>query len=186
MFFNTCYPCRYKIEESHARPGCSLRLLLGDERMHERQPAAALLARQLDEECLCGPLRVLSRAINNLYEEAFRPLGVTAAQYTLLVALARLAPDATASRLGRALHLDRSTLSRDLARMESNGWISRAFSHDRRSPRLALTPAGQSLLAALERAWVAAQGDAADLLGDSLAEQIKRAARAILQHADEP
>jgi DNA-binding MarR family transcriptional regulator len=149
--------------------------------MRERSAPSAWVAASIDEECFCSPLRVLHRAVSGIYEDAFRPYGVTAAQFTLLVNVARLGAEASAPALARALYLDRSTLSRDLSRMESNGWLARNYGKDKRSPKLRLSPTGAALLSLLERAWAEAQADAEEILGASLASQLKHSARGLLR-----
>jgi DNA-binding MarR family transcriptional regulator len=149
--------------------------------MRERSAPSAWVASSIDEECFCSPLRVLHRAVSGIYEDAFRPYGVTAAQFTLLVNVARLGAEANAPALARALYLDRSTLSRDLSRMETNGWLARSYGKDKRSPKLRLSPTGAALLSVLERAWASAQAEAEEMLGEKLASQLKHSARGLLR-----
>ena len=66
--------------------------------------------------CLATRVRQLSRIVTRVYDDAMRPLGITASQYTLLAQLA--ARDSiTAVEIGHELDIEKSTLSRNLKRL---------------------------------------------------------------------
>src|SRR5882757_7261259 len=73
-------------------------------------------------ECIAVRLRMLNRVITNIYDTALRPLGLKVSQMNILVAAAKMG---TARPLAvcEYLHLDVSTLSRNVERMKARGWL---------------------------------------------------------------
>ncbi len=98
--------------------------------------------------CLCASLRRSARALTQLYEEALRPLGLRASQFTILQVLS-LAGERTQGELGRMLAMDSTTLTRTLGIMNRHRWIARRHGTDRREWRIRLSTTGK---AQLERA----------------------------------
>ena len=72
--------------------------------------------------CLATRVRQLSRIITRVYDDAMRPLGITASQYTLLAQLASR-DGITAVEIGHELDIEKSTLSRNLKRLLALGHI---------------------------------------------------------------
>jgi DNA-binding MarR family transcriptional regulator len=109
--------------------------------------------------------RLIARIITSIYDEKLRALGITSAQFALLVAIHQIEP-ATRADIGRFQHQDRSTLTRNLRVVLSEGWVEeRRYGADGRSRPIGLTTAGKGLLRKAEQAWSAAQVQATDLLG---------------------
>ena len=57
-----------------------------------------------------------------IYDHELRPFGLKATQLNLLVAVAKVGPVRRID-IGKRLHLDPSTLTRNLKIMLTNGWI---------------------------------------------------------------
>ncbi len=72
--------------------------------------------------CVCFNIRKSARAITQLYEDALRPTGLRATQFTLLVAT-RVMGTATISGLAKGLVMDRTTLTRNMKPLEKHGFI---------------------------------------------------------------
>ena len=91
----------------------------------DRKPvdaAISTIAEMTSEMCLATRVRQLSRIVTRVYDDALRPLGITASQYTLLAQLA--SRDAiTAVEIGHGLDIEKSTLSRNLKRLLALGHI---------------------------------------------------------------
>jgi DNA-binding MarR family transcriptional regulator len=68
--------------------------------------------------------------------------------------------------IGKELHMEKSTVSRNLERMRKNGWIEVAIGDSGTARVVTVTPAGRRLLADLYPEWEKAQASAARLLGD--------------------
>jgi DNA-binding MarR family transcriptional regulator len=115
-------------------------------------------------ECLAVRVRRLGRVITRVYDAALAPHGVTIAQLNLLTAIVA-ADGARPTDLVRILDLEKSTLSRDLQRMEHLGWIRFAPRQSGRGRSISLTPAGTRLLLQIRPAWEKAQETARSQLG---------------------
>jgi DNA-binding MarR family transcriptional regulator len=106
--------------------------------------------------CMCASFRRTSRALTQLYEQALRPHGLRASQFTILQALA-LAGDVTQGQLGEMLAMDSTSLTRTLAIMGRRGWITVRPGKDRRERRLQLASGGQTKLRNAQPLWEKAQ-----------------------------
>src|SRR5271170_2168100 len=115
--------------------------------------------------CMCASLRRASRLLTQLYEEALRPLGLRASQFTVLQALS-LAGEVSQGRLGEMLAMDSTSLTRTLAIMVRQGWIAERRGEDRRERRLSLSDAGEAQLNRALPAWEKVQGRLRDRLGE--------------------
>src|SRR6516165_4127900 len=95
--------------------------------------------------CIATRLRLATRVITKVYDDALRPFGLTVSQMALLA----VAADRGAIRqaeVGAQLQLDNSTLSRNLERMRANGWLEAVSGDDARVHSYRLTEAGRALL----------------------------------------
>jgi DNA-binding MarR family transcriptional regulator len=115
--------------------------------------------------CLCGGLRRSSRALTQLYEDALRPLGLRATQFTILQTLS-LAGEVSQGQLGEMLAMDSTSLTRTLSIMRRQGWIAERRGKDKRERRLRLAPAGEALLAGSLPVWEKIQSSLRHQLGD--------------------
>src|SRR3974390_2908397 len=73
--------------------------------------------------CISSRVRQLSRIITRVYDDALRPLGITASQFTLLTQLAQQ-DGITAVEIGHSLDIEKSTLSRNLKRLLALGHLT--------------------------------------------------------------
>ena len=101
---------------------------------------------------MCGNFRRTSRALTELYEEAIRPLGLRATQLTILQALSR-AGEVSQGQLGEMLAMDSTSLTRTLAIMRRQGWITERRGEDRRERWLRLSSAGEAQLSRALPVW---------------------------------
>ena len=108
--------------------------------------------------------RRLSRAVTHIFDDRLRPFGITAVQFSLLEAIDRLAP-ATRADIARNQRLDKSTLTRDLKSIFSEGWVEEVQEHaDGRSKPIAVSESGKRLLADARPVWCAAEKEIKELL----------------------
>ena len=114
------------------------------------------IAETTSATCLATRVRQLSRIVTRLYDDAMRPLGITASQYTLLAQLASR-DGITAVEIGHSLDIEKSTLSRNLKRLLVLGHIIMDPPAGRRGRGLHLTPKGQAILRDAYPIWQAAQ-----------------------------
>jgi DNA-binding MarR family transcriptional regulator len=121
--------------------------------------------------CLCANLRRASRLVTQLYEDALRPVGLRATQFTVLQALS-LAGQVTQGVLGQILGMDSTTLTRTLNIMKRQGWIEQRRGQDRREWRLSLTDAGQALMKRALPHWRSVQRRIHSQFGNQLWENL--------------
>jgi DNA-binding MarR family transcriptional regulator len=121
---------------------------------------------EMANACLLMRTRLLSRLISSIYDQQLRNSKISSSQFALLVAIYQVQP-ATRAEVGRHLHLDRSTLTRHLKTVLSEGWAEETpYGADGRSRPIVLTETGADLLRNAEPAWRAAQAEARNLLGE--------------------
>ena len=108
---------------------------------------------EVRDACLCLHLRRAARASTRRFDAAFRPLGLTSGQFSLMMSLNRPEPP-TIGMVASLLAMDRTTLTADLKPLERRGLVTVTIdAADRRSRRLELTDAGRRLLAAALPLW---------------------------------
>jgi DNA-binding MarR family transcriptional regulator len=115
--------------------------------------------------CVAARLRLVNRVITSLYDNAFRPLGVKASQFNILVVAGKLGL-ARPAEVCAILRLDTSTLSRNVERMRTQGWLEVVPSEDARKQSFRLTTQGKRLLEQAAPAWMKAQQETEQLLGE--------------------
>lgn len=125
----------------------------------------AEIATNTSGTCLASRVRQLSRIITRVYDDAMRPLGITASQYTLLAQLASR-DGITAVEIGTELDIEKSTLSRNLKRLLALGHIVMDPPAGRRGRGLHLTSQGQKILRDAYPIWQDAQDRATSVMGN--------------------
>jgi DNA-binding MarR family transcriptional regulator len=129
-------------------------------------------------ECVAVRLRMLNRVITNIYDDALRSLDLKVSQMNILVAAAKMGT-ARPIEVCEHLHLDVSTLSRNVERMRARGWLEVVSDKDGRSQPFRLTPQGRKLLKMAVPAWSEAQQQVKKVLGDGFVEQLNRARKRV-------
>jgi DNA-binding MarR family transcriptional regulator len=135
-----------------------------NESMKAKYPDSELVDRMACE-CIAVRVRLINRVISALYDEALRPLGLRVSQGNILVAVARKG-DAKPAEICRILRIDKSTLSRDVELMKSEGWLESEPAQGGRNQTLRITSKGLDLVRAARPAWDKAQARAAELIGE--------------------
>ena len=130
------------------------------------------------ETCLAVQLRMLNRVVTNVYDEALRPLGLKASQMNILVAAQKMRIARPADICAR-LHLDVSTLSRNVERMKDKGWLEVVPDADGRAQPFRVTDSGRKLLEQAIPLWKQAQDRAKRLLGDRAVDQLANSVKRI-------
>jgi DNA-binding MarR family transcriptional regulator len=121
---------------------------------------------EIAQNCLLTRTRQISRVLTAIYNEELRPLGINASQFTLLVLIVEFGPLSRAD-LGRKNHHDRSTLTRNLQPLISQGWVFEGGpGSNGRSRPLSLTERGKTLLRSAASTWSSAQAKAKTLVGE--------------------
>lgn len=131
------------------------------------------------DACLCLHLQRAARALARRFDAAFRSLGLTSGQFSLLMSLNRPDPP-TIGSVAALLAMDRTTLTANLKPLERRGLLTIATDNaDRRSRRLSLTPAGRALLAAAYPIWQRMHDEIEDALPARAPEELRRDLRAL-------
>ena len=106
--------------------------------------------------CVCSTLRMVSRAVTQLYDDVLRPSGLRVTQFSILATIARLG-EANLRQLEDMLAIDQTTLTRSLKLLERNGAIDRVPHPDGRIKAMTLTSKGRKALEAARPLWARAQ-----------------------------
>lgn len=124
--------------------------------------------------------RLISRVITAIYDEELRPLGIVSPQFALLVIISEIEP-ATRAEIGRYHHQDRSTLSRNLKIILSEGWAEEVQDEGGgRGRPIVLTEARRDLIRKGVPEWRVAQARAKALLGEDGAIAITDIANSVM------
>lgn len=115
--------------------------------------------------CVALRVRRMSRIITRIYDDALRPLGLTASQFTLLTAIAQQ-DGVTAAEIGLTLDIEKSTLSRNLKRLEAVNYMTMDPPAGRHGRGLHLTADGEAAIMRAFPVWQSTQGRVAEVLGD--------------------
>ena len=126
---------------------------------------------KMADECVSVRLRMLNRVITNIYDDALRSLDLKVSQMNILVAAAKTGT-ARPPEVCEYLHLDVSTLSRNVERMKARGWLEVVPDEDGRSQPFRLTQKGWKLLEKAGPAWSEAQRQVKSVLGDRFVDQL--------------
>lgn len=132
-----------------------------------------LQAAELAKSCLAVRVRLLSRVVSGIYEKHIWDSKLTIGQMNMLAAMINIGSEkASASVLSKVLCMEKSTVSRNLAKMEAHGWIRRHEPEHGRLETLSVTPSGRRMFAKAYPGWDQAQKQVAEQLGDELVDAI--------------
>lgn len=106
--------------------------------------------------CVCNTLRMVSRAVTQLYDDVMRPSGLRVTQYSILATIAR-GGEANLKQLEDTLAIDQTTLTRSLNLLERDGVVERASHPDGRIKAMRLTSKGRRALEVARPLWARAQ-----------------------------
>ena len=131
------------------------------------------------DRCLCLHVQRAPRALARRFDEVFRPLELTNQQFSLLMSLNRPEPPGMAA-VASLLAMDRTTLTAALKPLERRGLVEVMVDPDDKRGRLmALTPAGQKLLARAVPIWQRMHAELDAQLADGRAELLRGNLRAL-------
>jgi DNA-binding MarR family transcriptional regulator len=131
--------------------------------------------------CTCARLRKLTRRLTRIYDAHLSGQSIKVTQYSLLANAAR--GERTLTEFAAELEMDRSTLSRNLAPLAAQGWVTVCAGDDPRSRNISVTAAGKRKLKAALPLWRKAQCEIEAVLGEAgvgeLHRRIERALAAL-------
>src|SRR5713226_5978290 len=114
--------------------------------------------------CVCSTLRMVSRAVTQLYDDILRPSGLRVTQFSLLATIAR-SGEANLRQLEAALAIDQTTLTRSLSLLQRDRVIERVPHPDGRIKAVRLTRKGRRMLDVARPLWAQAQNKVLRELG---------------------
>ena len=133
----------------------------------------------VESPCVCATLRMATRAVARVYDQALEPYGLRTTEYSILSRLEVEGP-APVGHFAARLAMDRTTLAREVAPLVRAGLVAEEPGEDRRQRVLALTPAGLARLEDARPAWGEAQRRVRDELGYDRVQRLLGELRALL------
>ncbi len=131
------------------------------------------------DSCLCLHVQQTARALARRFDEAFRPLGMTNGQFSLMMSLNRPEPPGMAS-IAALLAIDRTTLTAALKPLQRRALVAIAPDpQDGRARLLRLTPEGRRLLVRAVPIWKRTHRAVEALLKNGSADDFQRNLRAL-------
>jgi DNA-binding MarR family transcriptional regulator len=141
--------------------------------MSSRLELSTDVTRAVRDACLCLHVQRAARALARRFDEAFRPIGLTNGQFSLLMSLNRPEPPSI-GQIAPLLAMDRTTLTANLKPLAKRRLVKVSIDPaDRRSRRLSLTPSGRALLAAAMPLWKRTHAAMERLLARSDADALR-------------
>ena len=113
--------------------------------------------------CFCLASRQAARKLTRLYDSHMQESGIRATQFTILSQL-MLRGEMPVGRLAGFLGMERTTLTRNLALLETKKWISTKPGEDPRARMIAITAQGRGVVRRGFPYWAKAQAEAGKLL----------------------
>ncbi|MCE4370753.1 MarR family winged helix-turn-helix transcriptional regulator [Xanthomonas hortorum] len=108
------------------------------------------------QSCTNLKLRQLTRMVTRHYDRHVSDTGLKNTQYALLSHVVGLGPIRPGD-LAKRMHMDASTLTRNLQPLVAHGWLKIGAGNDARSRLVEATEAGRAKRAEGQRAWKEAQ-----------------------------
>ena len=127
-----------------------------------------------NEYCIAGRLRMLSRIITGRYNEAFTVEGITSAQAGLLMRIFPQ-PGVRQTTLAKQLQIEKSAMSRDVALLQKNGWLT----NNLRSG-LFLTDEGAALAKRCHKVWKVLNTQIRDEIGSDAVDGLTQFSEKLL------
>lgn len=134
-------------------------------------------------ECPGFQARATARAITRYHNACFKPLGLTAEQFSLLVGIGA-AEGTTLVDLADSAGVDATTLSRNVRNLERRGLVRANGGRGRTGKRLSLTKSGSQLMADALPVWNRAKEELSRRLGDENVRSIRQAMAELAEAAE--
>ena len=125
-------------------------------------------------ECPGFQARATARALTRYYNACFKPLGLTAEQFSLLVGIGE-AEGTTLVELADKAGVDPTTLSRSVQNLESRDLVHATGGRGRAGKQLTLTTSGRRLVADALPVWSSAKAELAGQMGDKALRSARQA-----------
>src|SRR5437879_6648385 len=134
--------------------------------------------------CVCNTLRMVSRAVTQLYDDVSRPSGLRITQFSILATIARMGAS-NLRQLEDTLAIDQTTLTRSLNLLERDRMIRRVPHPDGRIKAMRLTGKGRRVLSVARPLSAQAQNKVLKDLGARVWDDAQRRLARLLHVAVE-
>ena len=154
--------------------------------MEEAPLVTAAEAAAMEASCIGLASQRLARAVSRRYDTAYRPLGLSGWQFTLLMATYRpTAP--TITELADWLDMDRTTVTANLKPLTRRGLVAiETDGKDKRVRRAVLTEAGRAILAEAIPLWRGVQASYRDSVGEADLDRLRALVGRLTRARPEP
>ena len=125
-------------------------------------------------DCYLHRIRMLSRTITRVYDDALKPMDLKVTQMNLLGVVTKLGP-MSPGELCQKLQMDKSTLSRNVDRLIEYGWLKHIPGENNRSHQLSITEKGRGIMKKASTYWKQAQAKTKKILGKKGSEAVMAA-----------
>jgi len=126
---------------------------------------------QLLDQCACTRLRTAARLVTRAYDDALRPAEIKASQLSVLAAIDAVEL-ASIVALSKVLAMDRTTLSRNLQPLVTQGLVTLSEDVGGRAKSARITKAGQAKLKEAVPLWRKAQAALTEQAGASKVDDL--------------
>ncbi len=134
---------------------------------------------EVRDACLCLHVQRAARALARRFDTAFRDIGLSQGQFSLMMALNRPEPPPIGP-LADFLAMDRTTLTAYLKVLTQRGWVAiAADAKDKRVRRPSLTPAGRAALNAAVPIWRATHAEIDREIGETRVDTMRKSLRLV-------
>jgi len=134
-------------------------------------------------ECPGFQARATARSLTRYYNACFKPLGLTAEQFSLLVGIGE-AEGTTLVELADKAGVDATTLSRSVQNLESRDLVDATGGRGRAGKQLTLTASGRRLVADALPVWRSAKAELAGRMGDKELHSARQAMAELAKAAE--
>ena len=134
--------------------------------MKENVKANELSRHEIAEgsECTAFNLKRATRVVQNLFDDAFKPVGLEGTQYTVLGHIFVYGP-ISLTKLADLMHVDRTTLARNLGPLEKKGLVEIKSGNDKRAKFINISAKGKEVLSDALPIWKETQEKIKTALG---------------------
>ena len=126
----------------------------------------AILQQGMSEPCTCGQLRKAARAVTLLYDDAFKSSGLLSTQLGVLHTIYN-SESIKITHLAKEIDTDRTTLTRNLAVLERQGYVKISSGQDHRTRIVTITNKGRNAVAKAIPLWSEAQRKVREEMGEN-------------------
>jgi DNA-binding MarR family transcriptional regulator len=130
--------------------------------------------------CACLRVRQAARALTQLYDEAYRPIGLRATQFPILL-VARHYDGVAVTKMAEFLVMDRTTLTRNLRPLLRLGLVEIQPGSDKRTKLISLTAAGRAKFSEALPLWEETQQRVREGLGANRSDRLANDLRATVE-----